>query len=38
LEKIRKALEAASDINTPLRAALFDLGSLTMTEQDAEAV
>ncbi len=38
LEKIRKPLEDASDINTTLRAALFDLGSLAITEQAAEMV
>ena len=38
LEEVRKALEKASDINAPLRAALFDLGSLTMTEQAAANV
>ena len=38
LEQIRTTLECASDINTPLRAALFDLGSLAMTEQAAANV
>jgi len=38
LEKIRKALEEASEIDRPLRAALFDLGSLKITEDSAAAV
>lgn len=38
LEDIRSALEHASEINSPLRAALFDLGSLNMTEQAATEV
>jgi hypothetical protein len=38
LEKIRKTIEDASDINTKLRAALFDLGSLTMTDLAAAKV
>lgn len=38
LEEVRKPLEKASDINSPLRAALFDLGSLTMTEQSASKI
>jgi hypothetical protein len=36
LEEVRKALEKASDINAPLRAALFDLASLALTEKAAE--
>ena len=38
LEKIRKAIETASDIKSPLRAALYDLGSLRITEETAAAV
>ena len=35
LDEVRQALEDASDIGSLLRAALFDLGSLAMTEQAA---
>ena len=38
LEIIRTTLERASDINTPLRAALYDLGSLQMTEEQVNKV
>jgi adenine-specific DNA-methyltransferase len=38
LEKIRRAIEGASDINATLRAALFDLGSVTMAEKAASNV
>jgi len=38
LEKICTALEHAARIEAPLRAALFDFGSLTMTEQAATDV
>ena len=38
LAEIRNILERASNINSPLRAALFDLGSLKITAETAAAV
>ncbi len=38
LDEIRITLESTSDINTPLRAALYDLGSLQMMEEQVNKV